>query len=132
MKTKPTLPPCSLHCGWRYSHPPKAERVSLALAIFPDFGTCLECFEYLKAAQSFSIDCRILLPKLDLEHERFIIWGETHGISESACLEESLNGELNYSRILNLVKGALGLIESLFKNSNKLQDTWGLKAVEIA
>lgn len=51
-------------------------------------------------------------------------------MSENARAEESFNTEPDDSRTLNLVKGALELIETLFKNSKNLQDTYGLKPLE--
>ena len=56
------------------------EPISLTIGIASLFSTCIECFEYFKAAQSLGDDLKILLVKLDIEKTRLLIWGNAVGI----------------------------------------------------
>jgi len=103
------------------------EAFGLAVSVFPIFSLCLEYFEYFKTAQSVSADSQILLLKLDFEHERFVIWGEKHGIGNNT--NGTQDPGLDDSPTLKLVKSALGLIESLFKDSKALYDKYGVKQI---
>ncbi|EPE30419.1 hypothetical protein GLAREA_03386 [Glarea lozoyensis ATCC 20868] len=90
------------------------EAIGVTLSVLPIFSVCLEYFQYFKTAQSFSFDSKILLWKLDFEHERFIIWGEKHGCSFGEKDSQS-SGPDNKKRLL--VENALTLIAELFKNT---------------
>src|SRR5271169_4600629 len=106
------------------------EAIGCTLAVLPIFSLCLEYFEYFKTAQSLSADCQILLLKLDFEHERFIIWGEKHGIGNDANGIQG-SGPSNWTtNKLKLVMDALNLIEALFKDSRALCDKYGVKQLE--
>jgi hypothetical protein len=106
------------------------EAIGCTLAVLPIFSLCLEYFEYFKTAQSLSADCQILLLKLDFEHERFIIWGEKHGIGNDTNGTQD-SGPANWTTDkLKLVKDALNLIEALFKDSRTLYDKYGVKQLE--
>src|SRR4051812_21430084 len=104
------------------------EAIGLALAVVPIFSICLQYFEYFKTAQTLSLDCQLLLIKLDFEHERLIIWGENHGLplgTVSKRAEES--GDI-ISPTIKLVKEALGHIETLFTDTRTLHDKYGVRA----
>jgi hypothetical protein len=103
------------------------EAIGITLSVFPIFSLCLEYFQYFKTAQSLSFDCQILFLKLDFEHERFVIWGEKHGIREDTNSFES--NSLHNNKSL-LVRDALILIEALFKNSTVLYDKYGVKKLD--
>jgi hypothetical protein len=98
--------------------------------VVPIFNLCLEHFENFKTAQSFSADCQILLLKLDFEYERFIIWGEKHGIKTDA--NDSQDSELDNSITSKLMqaKHALNVIEAFFKDSWTLYDKYGVEQLE--
>ena len=101
--------------------------IGLALGIVPLFSVCLEYFEYFKTAQSLLSDFEVLLLKLDFEHERFIAWGEVNGISKT--IEEGRNCELDNPQKADLIKRSLESIQSLFKNSERLQTKYGVQAL---
>ena len=102
--------------------------VSLVLGILPIFSVCLEYFHLFKTAQSSAFDGQVLLLKLDLEYERFIIWGEKHGMFD--VINEPHNRELkpNLSRHGNYQKvmEALGLIKELFGNAENMNSRYGV------
>jgi hypothetical protein len=99
------------------------EAIGVTLSVLPIFSVCLEYFQYFKTAQSFSFDSKILLWKLDFEHERFLIWGEKHGGSYNEKDSQS-SGPDNNKHLL--VEDALTLIAELFKNSTVLHDKYGV------
>lgn len=105
------------------------EPVSLsvgAAALASLFSTCLDCFDYFKAAQSFGGDLEILVNKLDCQKERLLTWGELVGISKTA--EEGRNAELDTPKG-DLVKGCLTSITSLCSDAEKLQKDYGVQHV---
>jgi hypothetical protein len=95
-----------------------------AVALASLFRTCLECFDYFKAAQSFSGDLEILVNKLDCQKERLLTWGELIGISKS--VEEGRNAELDTHKG-DLVKRCLNSITSLCSDAEKLQNNYGVQ-----
>jgi len=95
-----------------------------AIALASLFSTCLECFDYFKAAQSFSGDLEILVNKLDCQKERLLTWGELVGISKTA--EEGRNAELDTPKG-DLVKRCLDSITSLCSDAEKLQKNYGVQ-----
>lgn len=56
------------------------EPVSLTIGITALFTTCIECFEYFKAATTLRADFDILLLKLVLGQEPLLVWVEVVGI----------------------------------------------------
>lgn len=95
-----------------------------AVALASLFSTCLECFDYFKAAQSFTGDLEILVNKLDCQKERLLTWGELVGISKTA--EEGRNAELDTPKG-DLVKRCLNSITSLCSDAETLQKNYGVQ-----
>ncbi len=54
----------------------------------------------------------------DLEHERFVAWGEINGFSKTR--NDDHNPILDNQQKTDLIKRGLESIESLFENSNRL------------
>ena len=103
------------------------EPVSLAIgavALASLFSTCLECFDYFKAAQSLSSDLEILVNKLDCQKERLLTWGDLIGISKTA--EEGRVADLDTPKG-ELVKRCLNSITSLCSDAEKLQKNYGVQ-----
>jgi Prion-inhibition and propagation len=94
------------------------------------FSTCVDCFGYFKAAQSFEDDFEILLVKLDLEKERLLIWGNHAGILKVD--NEGRAVELNESTKDRLVGRCLERIKALLSDTDKFQDAYGLRALPDA
>jgi len=108
------------------------EPIGLGLGILPIFSTCLEYFHLFKAAQSSTFDCQVLLLKLDFEHERFIIWGEKHGVFQdieprSHEPDPDLGRHVNYQKVME----ALRLIKALFENAENLSSLYGVCASNV-
>src|SRR5215469_7080042 len=96
-------------------------------SLLPTFNICLEYFELFKTAQSISANCQILLLKLDFEHERFIIWGEKHGIDDNTNDSQDSGPDNSPTNKLKLVTDVLNQIETIFKDSGTLYDKYGVK-----
>lgn len=97
-----------------------------AVALASLFSTCLECFNYFKAAQSFSSDLKILINKLDCQKERLLTWGELVGISKTT--EEGRNAELDTPKG-DLIKRCLNSITSLCSDAKTLQKKYGVQHI---
>lgn len=89
------------------------------------FSTCIECFDYFRAAQAFEEESEILLVKLDLEMTRLLIWGNYHGILRVTSSErESQLSEVGSS---TLIQNCLHKIKLLLTNTHNLQNRYGLR-----
>ena len=88
------------------------------------FSTCVECFDYYKASQTFDEDYEILLVKLDLEKTRLLIWGDHVGIVKAE--DEGRSPELRTHG--SLVKKTLEQIKNLLADADKIQDHYGLQS----
>src|SRR2546423_5341841 len=105
----------------------------LTLGILPIFSVCLEYFHLFKAAQSSTFDSQVLLLKLDLEHERFIIWGEKHGMfhvvhePRNRELEPDLSRHGNYQKVMEVLR----LLKELFENAEKLNSPYGVCTSDV-
>jgi hypothetical protein len=106
------------------------EPISLTIGVAALFSTCIECFEYLKAAQVFEDDLKILLVKLDLEKTRLLIWGNAVGVLKDAT-EERAPG-LGDSVKVESISKCLKCIKSLLSDADKLQKEYGVQAAQIA
>jgi len=114
------------------SHAAEGEEPTMdprSLGILLIFKVCLDYFDYFKTATYLHSDCQILLLKLDFEHERMIIWGEKHGIF-STIGDAHYNPELDNPQISNRLSKALGLINLLFSNGERLKSQYGVKLLE--
>jgi hypothetical protein len=85
------------------------EPISFTVGILPLFSVCLEYFEYFKTAQSLPYDLEILMLKLDLEHERFVAWGEINGFSKTR--NDDQNPILDNQQKTDLIKRGLESIQ---------------------
>jgi hypothetical protein len=94
------------------------------------FSTCVECFDYFKAAQSLEDDFEILLIKLDLEKTRLLIWGNAIGILKTA--DEGRAFELGEAGKAELIERCLRKIKSLLTDTKNLQDQYGLRSTSDA
>lgn len=64
------------------------EPISLSIGIAALFTTCIQCFEYFKAATTLRKDFGILLLTPELEEERLLILGEVIGIGSKDWSED--------------------------------------------
>ncbi|KAF5253541.1 hypothetical protein FANTH_1612 [Fusarium anthophilum] len=95
------------------------EVVGLTAGILPLFKTCIDYFQLYKTAEASERDTRILLYKLDCEHERFIIWGERHGAFEEHPSKEG-NTAPGLSDKVPQIEEALNLIRELLSDAEEL------------
>lgn len=95
------------------------------LGLVSMFSVCLEYFQYFKSVQSFSSDLELLILKLDIEHERMRAWGDANGILKTAGKRR--NPGLDLPPTNDLIIRTLSSILSLFRDSKKLQELYGLQ-----
>ncbi|KAI4278546.1 MAG: hypothetical protein L6R38_005235 [Xanthoria sp. 2 TBL-2021] len=101
------------------------EAAGLSIGIAALFTTCVQCFEYFKAATTLQADFEILLLKLEIEQERFLVWGEDTGIGNSDWDENSLfNGD---PKRQDLVRRCLDAIRGLLDNAEDLKSKYGVQ-----
>jgi hypothetical protein len=105
------------------------EPISLSIGIASLFSTCIECFDYFKAAQSLADDLKILLVKLDIEKTRLLIWGNAVGILKVD--ENERAPALRDPAKVEVITKCLERIKALFSNTEELEKEYGLKAVTL-
>lgn len=105
------------------------EPISLSIGIASLFSTCVECFDYFKAAQSLAEDLKILLVKLDIEKTRLLIWGNAVGILKVD--ENARAAGLRDPVKVEVIEKCLHQVKELFLGTDKLQKTYGLKPATI-
>ena len=98
--------------------------VSLSLGVAALFKTCIDCFEYFKAASDFSRDYEVLLVKLEFEQERLLVWGDLVGITN----EDSSNADSKAAQP-DLVERCLASIGHLLQDTETLKSNYGVRPV---
>ncbi|KAK3178219.1 hypothetical protein OEA41_000352 [Lepraria neglecta] len=99
--------------------------ISLSIGIAALFTTCIECFEYFKAATTLRKDFDILLLKLELEQERLLIWGENIGIGNKDGSEKlTFHGD---TKRQDLARRCLKAIKNLLEDAENLKSMYGLQ-----
>jgi hypothetical protein len=99
--------------------------ISLAVGLAGLFSACIECFDYIKAAQSLEDDFHKLLVKLDFEKAKLLNWGNAIGVVKAD--DEGRAPELQDVAKLELVERGLECIKSLLSDVSKLQNAYGLR-----
>ena len=103
------------------------EPVSLSIAIATLFTTCIECFEYFKAAKRFEQHFEVLLVKLEYQKERLLVWGDLAGVCNEKQHDVKSISESEHKR-QDLTKRCLDNIHRLFKDTETLKTKYGVRA----
>ena len=105
------------------------EPISLSIGIAALFTTCIQLFEYFKAATALerTLDC--LLIKLEFEQERLLVWGEVLGIGGKEWSELSTFADENK---WNLVRRCLNAIKCLLEDADNLKSRYGMRHTSAA
>ena len=106
------------------------EPISLSIGVTALFTTCIECFEYFKAATTLQQDLNILLLKLELEQERLLVWGEIVGIGNEEWDQEPAPEGTSNRR--NLVQKCLSTIKSLLEDADTLKSKYDPRSTAAA
>ena len=102
------------------------EPISLSIGIATLFTTCVDCFEYFKAAKGFEQRYEVLLVKLEYQQERLLVWGDLAGVhnenhdSDRPVSESELQRE-------DLAQKCLRSIQNLLKDGENLKAKYGLR-----
>ena len=103
------------------------EPVSLSIAIATLFTTCIECFEYFKAAKGFEQHFEVLLVKLEYQQERLLVWGDLAGVCNEKRHDVKPISESEHRR-QDLMKRCLDSIHRLLKDTETLKSKYGVRA----
>lgn len=103
------------------------EPISLSIGVAALFTTCIECFEYFKAARGFEQHFELLLVKLEYQQERLLVWGDLAGICNGEQRSVGPISESDHKR-QELTKRCLDSIEHLLKDTETLKSKYGLRA----
>ncbi len=98
--------------------------ISLGIGIAALFTTCIECFEYFKAASDLRRSYEVLLVKLEIQQERLLVWGDVIGIGS-----DELDSVEKDKTLSDLTKRCLSTIRSLLQDTEILKSRYGLRAV---
>ena len=102
------------------------EPVSLSIAIATLFTTCIECFEYFKAAKGFEQHFEVLLVKLEYQQERLLVWGDLAGVCNEKRCDVKPISESEHKR-QDLTKRCLDSIHRLLKDTETLKSKYGVR-----
>ena len=100
------------------------DAISVALGAAALFKTCIDSFEYFKAASELKRDFEVLLVKLDFEQERLLVWGDVIGIGKAGVdnfEENTLHSDLT--------KRCLASIKNLLEDTVALKSRYGVRPV---
>lgn len=103
------------------------EPISLSIAVATLFTTCIECFEYFKAAEGLEQDFEILLVKLEYQQERLLVWGDLAGICDENRRSVGPIPEREHKH-QERTKRCLNSIQHLLKDTETLKIKYGLRA----
>ena len=95
--------------------------IGLGISIFT---TCIECFEYFKAASDLRRSYEVLLIKLEIQQERLLVWGDVVGIGNDEL--DSIEKDKTLS---DLTERCLSTIRRLMQDTETLKSRYGLCAV---
>jgi len=88
------------------------------------FTTCVECFDYIDAAQSYGRDSELLATKFDIVRSRFLIWGDAIGLlREGNSSIQSPSVRLSQP----VIERILNCIHLLFTDTDALMSRYGLE-----
>ena len=103
------------------------EPISLSIGIAALFTSCIECFEYFKAAKGFEHNFEVLLVKLEYQQERLLVWGDLAGIGTGG--HHDFGPTLgNNEHIEDLTRRCFTSIETLLKDTEALKSKYGVRA----
>ncbi|KAI5889830.1 uncharacterized protein SCHCODRAFT_02509916 [Schizophyllum commune H4-8] len=106
---------------------------------------CMQVFDVVVTAQRYSWDCEVARVKLDIEHARLAVWGETVGLTDSqrgGCTVASTSAHdarissqpaprqhprLRDPKVANVVRDSLGCMHRLFEKMETLQRRYALR-----
>ncbi|KAL8994471.1 MAG: hypothetical protein Q9169_005562 [Polycauliona sp. 2 TL-2023] len=96
-----------------------------AVGLISLLTTCIECFEYIDAANSCGRDLELLTTKFSIEKARLLIWGESVGILSSINTTACTRVEAPHVR--PVIEQILNCIRMLFEDTNGMTARYGLR-----
>lgn len=100
------------------------DAISVTLGVVALFKTCIDSFEYFKAASELNRNFEVLLVKLDCEQERLLVWGDVIGIGKAG-----INNFEENALPSDLTKRCLANIKNLLEDTVALKSRYGVRPV---
>ena len=102
----------------------------LVLGVAALWKTCVAVFESIDSGRNYGMDYELLRVKLEVERIRLHSWGDAVGLRDDG---DNLHPDprLERDNVANTAMRVLGCIHHLFENSERLQNTYGLKSSTV-
>ncbi|KAL8791869.1 MAG: hypothetical protein Q9195_005531 [Heterodermia aff. obscurata] len=100
------------------------DAISVTLGVAALFKTCIDSFEYFKAASALNRNFEVLLVKLDFEQERLLVWGDEIGIGKA-----DIDDPEEIALHSDLTKRCLANIKNLLGDTEALKSRYGVRPV---
>jgi hypothetical protein len=105
------------------------EVAGLAIGIAALWESCVQVFEVVNFSRQYGMDYEILSIKLEVERVRLLSWGHAVGLDDDPG---STDARLTKSEVHSAVVRLLGCIQHVFEDSERLQNTYGLRPSLVA
>jgi len=105
------------------------EVAGVVIGIAALWESCIQVFEVVNFTRQYGMDYEILSIKLEVERVRLLSWGHAVG------LDNDVNGRdarLTNTEVHRAVVRLLGCIQHVFEDSERLQNTYGLRPSLVA
>ena len=103
------------------------EPISLSIGVATLLTTCIECFEYFKAARGFEQHLEVLLVKLEHQQWRLLVWSDLAVVYNREQHNLGPISDREHKR-QDLTKRCLERIRHLLKDTETLKSNYGLQA----
>jgi hypothetical protein len=103
----------------------------LVFGVVSAWQACVQVFEIIDSGKKYGMDYEVLRVKLEVERIRLLVWGEAVGLSEVEKGKPSPDARLNREDVRTVVLRLLGCIQHVFEHSERLQDRYGLRPVQL-
>lgn len=100
------------------------EVAGLAIGIAALWESCVQVFEVVNFSRQYGMDYEILSIKLEVERVRLLSWGHAVGLDDDPG---STDARLTKTEVHRAVVRLLGCIQHVFEDSERLQNTYGLR-----
>jgi hypothetical protein len=104
------------------------EVAGLVISIVPLWESCVQVFEVINFARQYGMDYEILSIKLEVERVRLLSWGHAVGLDDPS----STDTRLTKTEVHSAVERLLGCIRHVFVDSERPQNTYGLRPSLVA
>ena len=105
------------------------EVAGLVIGIAALWESCIQVFEVVNFSRQYGMDYEILSIKLEVERVRLLSWGHAVGLDNDVSRTDA---RLTNKEVHSAVVRLLGCIQHVFEDSERLQNTYGLRPSLVA